>query len=93
MTGPAGHDSAVGGSRMEVARKRSITIAGHETSIRIESLFWDALLAEAARQDLPVNALVARIDAERLGQDPAPNLASAIRQWLFALRGGETIKF
>lgn len=75
---------------MDVARKRSITIAGHETSIRIESLFWDALLAEAARQGLPVNALVARIDAERLGRNPAPNLASAIRQWLYARAAGET---
>ncbi len=65
------------------AKKRSMTIAGHPTSIRIESLFWDALVVESARMELPVSALVARIDAERLAVEPAPNLASAIRLWLF----------
>jgi predicted DNA-binding ribbon-helix-helix protein len=65
------------------AQKRSVTIAGHPTSIRIESLFWESLLAEALRQELPVSALVARIDAERLAVDDPPNLASAIRQWVF----------
>ena len=66
------------------AKKRSITIAGHQTSIRIESLFWDALLRDSQRAGLPVSAVVARIDAERLAADNAPNLASAIRLWLFA---------
>ncbi len=68
----------------DVAHKSSVTFAGHVTSIRIESLFWDALCGEALRSGLPVNALVAQIDAARLEQAPAPNLASAIRQWLFA---------
>lgn len=67
------------------AEKRSITIAGHPTSIRIESPFWHALCAESARRGLPVNALIAQIDVQRLSIDPAPNLASAIRLWLFAL--------
>ena len=68
--------------------KRSVTIAGHETSISLEPLFWRAL-EEAARQEgLPVNALIARIDVERLdAPGGAPNLTSAIRQWLF-LRAG-----
>lgn len=70
--------------QFDVADKRSVTIAGHATSIRIESLFWDALCRAAAQSGLPVNALVAQIDAARLEQEPAPNLASAIRQWLFA---------
>ncbi len=64
--------------------KRSVTIAGHETSIALEPLFWQALEAAAAERRLPLNALIARIDAERLEQSPPPNLASAIRQWLFA---------
>jgi predicted DNA-binding ribbon-helix-helix protein len=66
------------------ARKRSITIAGHPTSIRIESLFWDALIAEADSRGLPVSALVAQIDAARLTVDRPPNLASALRLWLYA---------
>jgi predicted DNA-binding ribbon-helix-helix protein len=61
-----------------------VTIAGHETSIALEPIFWDALERVAADQQLPLNALIARIDAGRLEQSPPANLASAIRQWLFA---------
>jgi len=70
--------------------KRSITIAGHETSISLEPLFWAALERAAQVEGLPINALIARIDVERL-ETPggAPNLTSAIRQWLF-LREGRT---
>jgi len=66
--------------------KRSVTIAGHPTSISLEPVFWDALEAEAVRLDLPVNALVARIDVERMDADDPPNLTSAIRQWLWQNR-------
>jgi predicted DNA-binding ribbon-helix-helix protein len=64
--------------------KRSVTIAGHETSIALEPIFWSALERAAAGEQLPLNALIARIDAKRLEQSPPANLASAIRQWLFA---------
>ncbi len=64
--------------------KRSVTIAGHETSIALEPMFWAALQQSAVDQALPLNALIARIDAERLEAAAPPNLASAIRQWLFA---------
>ena len=67
--------------------KRSVTIAGHETSIALEPVFWAALEAHAAEMQLPLNALIAVIDAERLEAAVAPNLASAIRQWLFARSG------
>ena len=68
--------------------KRSVTIAGHETSISLEPMFWAALERAASAAGLPVNALIARIDVERLDTPGgAPNLTSAIRQWLF-LRGG-----
>ena len=63
--------------------KRSIMIAGHATSISLEPVFWDALRAEAETQGLPLNALVARIDAERIAAPDPANLASAIRVWLF----------
>jgi predicted DNA-binding ribbon-helix-helix protein len=66
--------------------KHSIDIAGHKTSISLEPIFWD-LLGEAARREaVPLNALVARIDAERIGARPMPGLASAIRVWLVASR-------
>jgi predicted DNA-binding ribbon-helix-helix protein len=66
--------------------KRSIMIAGHATSISLEPVFWDALRAEAEAQGLPLNALVARIDAERVAEAKPANLASAIRVWLFERR-------
>ncbi|WP_246263171.1 ribbon-helix-helix domain-containing protein [Parasphingopyxis algicola] len=70
--------------------KRSITIAGHQTSITLEPLFWQALDQAAEQSALPLNALVARIDADRLEADDPPNLASAIRSWLFARAHGES---
>ena len=63
--------------------KRSIMIAGHATSISLEPVFWEALREAAAAEGLPLNALVARIDAARLTGPDASNLASAIRVWLF----------
>ncbi|MCW6531667.1 MULTISPECIES: ribbon-helix-helix domain-containing protein [Sphingomonas] len=64
--------------------KRSITIAGHQTSVSLEPLFWQALEAAAAARRLPLSALVAEIDALRIAQPDPPNLASALRSWLFA---------
>jgi predicted DNA-binding ribbon-helix-helix protein len=63
--------------------KRSMMIAGHSTSISLEPIFWEALRAVAAEEGLPLNALVARIDAERIEAQDPPNLGSAIRVWLF----------
>ena len=64
--------------------KRSITIAGHETSITLEPLFWRALEDAARARALPLSALVAEIDALRILADDPPNLASALRTWAFS---------
>jgi len=64
--------------------KRSVEIAGHKTSISLEPLFWDMLRAAATAQNVPVNALVAQIDAERIQAPVPPGLAGAIRLWLAA---------
>lgn len=69
--------------RFDSPRKRSVTIAGHETSVSLEPMFWEALEAAAREEAVPLNALIARIDADRLTTDPPPNLTSAVRQWLF----------
>jgi len=69
-------------------RKRSVLIAGHQTSISLEPMFWRALEAAAQERRCPLNALVAEIDAARLDADRPPNLTSAIRQWLFERRSG-----
>lgn len=66
--------------------KRSVEIAGHKTSISLEPVFWDMLRAAAEAEGLPINALVAQIDAERIGAHTPPGLASAVRVWLVAKR-------
>ena len=70
-------------------QKRSVTIAGHETSISLEPMFWAALEQAADDAGRPINALIADIDSARLEARPIPNLTSAIRQWLFdrAMKG------
>jgi predicted DNA-binding ribbon-helix-helix protein len=67
--------------------KRSVMIAGHATSISLEPAFWDALKQVAEAEGIPLSALVARIDAGRVEAADPPNLASAIRVWLFERRG------
>ncbi|MEG8040059.1 ribbon-helix-helix domain-containing protein [Sphingomonas sp. LR60] len=62
--------------------KRSVTIAGHATSVSLEPVFWTLLERAALVHALPLSALVARIDALRIAQDDPPNLASALRSWL-----------
>ena len=64
-------------------RKRSVLIAGHQTSISLEPMYWRALEAAARERGTPINALVAEIDSARFSATNPPNLTSAIRQWLF----------
>ena len=60
--------------------KRSVTIAGHRTSISLEPPFWDALAEIAAGRGMSVAALVAEIDRSRPDDT---NLSAALR--MFAL--------
>ena len=62
--------------------KRSVEIAGHKTSISLEPVFWELLKRAAGVTGLPVNALVAEIDAERIAAPSPPGLAGAVRVWL-----------
>ena len=64
--------------------KRSVEIAGHKTSISLEPLFWAMLRAAAEEEGVPLNALVGRIDVERIAVATPPGLAGAIRLWLVA---------
>jgi predicted DNA-binding ribbon-helix-helix protein len=62
--------------------KRSVMIAGHATSVSLEPIFWVQLKLAAEAEQLPISALVARIDAMRIEQADPANLASAIRVWI-----------
>jgi predicted DNA-binding ribbon-helix-helix protein len=56
-------------------QKRSLSIAGHRTSIALEPEFWSGLEALAAARALPLTALIREIDETRDG----PNLSSSLR--------------
>ncbi len=55
--------------------KRSVTIAGHRTSISLEAEFWDALREIAASEQKPTQKLIKEIDEARSGE----GLSSAVR--------------
>jgi predicted DNA-binding ribbon-helix-helix protein len=55
--------------------KRSVVLAGHKTSVSLETEFWQALRDIADRQSVNVSKLVQRIDGDR-GDG---NLSSAVR--------------
>lgn len=56
--------------------KRSLTIAGHRTSVSLEGPFWDELKRIAAGEDRSLAGLVAEIDRARQGKG---NLSSRLR--------------
>lgn len=62
------------------ATKRSVTIAGHATSITLEEPFWSALKAIAANRGQSLQGLIAEIDDAKADN----NLSSALR--LFVLK-------
>ncbi len=58
--------------------KRSLTIAGHQTSLSLEPEFWAALKHYAERDKKSIATLVGEIDESR----GVRNLSSAIRVWI-----------
>ncbi len=59
-------------------QKHSLVIAGHRTSISLETVFWDALRDLACEKDVSIAALAAEIDSAR-GE---ANLSSALRVYV-----------
>lgn len=58
-------------------RKRSVTLAGHRTSLSLEEAFWCELKRLAAAEGRSLNALITEIDAGRRG-----SLSGAVRVWV-----------
>jgi len=58
--------------------KRSISVAGHRTSLSMEPRYWLALKNLARREGLSIAKVVAKVDSRR---GPV-NLSSAVRQFL-----------
>lgn len=60
-------------------RKRSVTIAGHRTSVSLEDAFWQALGDIAAVEDCSINQIVTKLDAQRPAALKGSNLSSYLR--------------
>jgi len=60
--------------------KRSVTIAGHRTSLSLEPEFWQALKTSAKSQNLSITQLITAIDKPRGDR----NLSSACRVYVLA---------
>ncbi|WP_334176833.1 ribbon-helix-helix domain-containing protein [Pseudoxanthobacter sp.] len=58
--------------------KRSLTLAGHRTSLALEPAFWAGLETIAGGRGISLPALVGSIDRAR-SNDAAGGLASAVR--------------
>ncbi len=58
-------------------RKRSVSIAGHQTSVSMEDAFWQRLGDIAKARNTSVSALIRHVDAGRTG-----NLSSALRVFI-----------
>ncbi|VAV86503.1 hypothetical protein MNBD_ALPHA08-1053 [hydrothermal vent metagenome] len=66
--------------------KRSITIAGHRTSLSLEPEFWDAIKSLAKAQNLSTAQLITKIDQSRSDR----NLSSACRVYVLqAVQNGK----
>ena len=56
--------------------KRSVSIAGHRTSVSLEEPFWNALRDIAKARKTSINKLITEVDA---GRAPDTGLSSALR--------------
>jgi predicted DNA-binding ribbon-helix-helix protein len=66
-------------------RKRSVTIAGHRTSVSLEDAFWDALGEICRDRGRSLNALITEIDRDRVTEtdrDGGGSLSGAIRVYV-----------
>jgi predicted DNA-binding ribbon-helix-helix protein len=62
--------------------KRSLTLKGHRTSVSLEDEFWFEFRRISEKKNMPINALAAEIDVERVEDI---GLASAIRLYVLSV--------
>ena len=66
---------------MEKPTKRSITIAGHATSISLEPSFWAALSDMAAAHNMSLADKISEIDARPRNSSLTSALRVAVLNW------------
>lgn len=62
-------------------QKRSLTIAGHRTSLALEPEFWAGLEAMAATRHITLAALIRTIDETRAGTNLSSSARLAVLAW------------
>jgi len=62
-------------------QKRSLTIAGHRTSLALEPEFWEGAEAMAAARDLPLPQLIQEIDEARASGNLSSEVRLAVLLW------------
>lgn len=63
-------------------QKRSVTISGHQTSVSLETEFWEALKTIAQIKEISVAGLIREIDTTDLLVEKKENLSSRIRIYI-----------
>jgi predicted DNA-binding ribbon-helix-helix protein len=71
--------------------KRSLSIAGHRTSIALEPEFWAALELMAAQSGQTMTALICAIDAERQTANLSSATRLAVLRWYQARAAAQTV--
>ena len=66
---------------MEKPTKRSITIAGHATSISLEPSFWAALSDMAAAHNMSLTDMIAEIDERPRNSSLTSAVRVAVLNW------------
>ena len=80
-----GQHAKAGQAAGRAIRKRSVTIAGHRTSVSLEQAFWDALREIAERRGLSLARLIGEVDRANprgVGIPRGANLSSALRVYV-----------
>ena len=62
-------------------KKRSLTIAGHRTSLSLEDDFWEALKQMGKAQDRSIAQLIEEIDSNRGGRSLSGAVRSAVLEY------------
>lgn len=62
-------------------QKRSLTIAGHRTSLALEPEFWEGAEAMAAARGLPLPHLIQEIDEARTSGNLSSEVRLAVLHW------------
>lgn len=63
-------------------QKRSVTIAGHRTSLSLEAPFWSGLKEIACARGMALQKLIEEVDRRRSESDQPGNLSSALRVYV-----------